>query len=486
MLTEFLITFIKMFIFNYCSKFTFFKIKKHYTISKNKETIILLVNILITTFYSIMYSLVEMKNVAVNNAFFYIIYILIVSIISKHGFQETFVLGIISIAITYISMFISTTVTFVFLMITSSDITVHRIVEYAIIGIMEFSVIYLFFKIKRYKNGLSFLSKKNNITSLGVFISVFLIIAFILIGKNTKDILVDTYCTIGLVTGALFMSYWLKTSITKYYKERMKDRTVELQSEQLKEKDEIITNLNQELSNVLEINHKYNKRLCAMEKAIGNFGDKLNFNEEFAKEYSEILDSLKNLSKEYKQEFENYNILPKTNIFSLDNLLDYMKTEAIRNNIEFDLEINGNINELIEKHISKSKLETLLGDHITDAIIAINARDNSNKKIKVIMGKDKEFYKISVLDTGIEFEIETLLKLGLERITTHKDSGGTGIGFMTTFETLKECKASLVIEEYNNEKDYTKSVNVIFDGKSEYNINSYRAEKINYQTRTIE
>ena len=90
---------------------------------------------------------------------------------------------------------------------------------------------------------------------------------------------------------------------------------------------------------------------------------------------------------------------------------------------------------------------------------------------------------IQVLDTGIEFEIETLLKLGLERTTTHRDSGGTGIGFMTTFETLKECNASLVIEEYNNEKDYKKSLNIIFDGKSEYNINSYRAEKIKLQNK---
>lgn len=52
-----------------------------------------------------------------------------------------------------------------------------------------------------------------------------------------------------------------------------------------------------------------------------------------------------------------------------------------------------------------------------------------------------------IYDSGIEFELETLKKLGLERITTHKKTGGSGIGFMTTFETLKECKASLIIEE---------------------------------------
>lgn len=48
---------------------------------------------------------------------------------------------------------------------------------------------------------------------------------------------------------------------------------------------------------------------------------------------------------------------------------------------------------------------------------------------------------------------------------------------MTTFETLKECKASLEIEEFNN-KEYTKAVIIRFDDKNEYRIHSYRAEEI--------
>jgi len=388
------------------------------------------------------------------------------------------ILLLISIASGFITLFLASSVNFIGMNILKLNTTNQNILEYVIIGIIQIILINIFFRIKRFKDGFSFIQNNNNSKKLGIFISfsiIFISVALCVIYRNR---LFDTILILGFAGVALIMIYWLQKSITKYYKERMKDRTVELQSEKLKEKDEIISNLNQELSNVLEINHKYNKRLSAMEKAIGNFGNKLSFNEEFAKEYSDILDSLNDLSKEYKQEFENNNILPKTNIFSIDNLLDYMKTEAIRNNIEFELEINQNINELIEKHISKNKLETLLGDHIADAITAINASDNSYKKIKVILGKDKEFYKISVLDTGIEFEIETLLKLGLERITTHKDSGGTGIGFMTTFETLKECKASLVIEEYDNENYYTKAVNIKFDNRNEYRINSVRSKEI--------
>ena len=88
-------------------------------------------------------------------------------------------------------------------------------------------------------------------------------------------------------------------------------------------------------------------------------------------------------------------------------------------------------------------------------------------------------------DTGVEFEIETLLKLGLEPVTTHKNTGGTGIGFISTFETINKCKASLIIQERNrkNTNDYTKAVIIRFDGKKEYRIKSYRADEIKKQAK---
>ena len=49
---------------------------------------------------------------------------------------------------------------------------------------------------------------------------------------------------------------------------------------------------------------------------------------------------------------------------------------------------------------------------------------------------------------------------------------------MTTFETLKECEASLIIEEYEKDNDYTKSINIIFDKNNNYKIKSYREEII--------
>lgn len=51
---------------------------------------------------------------------------------------------------------------------------------------------------------------------------------------------------------------------------------------------------------------------------------------------------------------------------------------------------------------------------------------------------------------------------------------------MTTFETLKDYKASLIIEERHEvkENDYTKSVIIRFDGNNEYKIRSYRGNQI--------
>ena len=56
---------------------------------------------------------------------------------------------------------------------------------------------------------------------------------------------------------------------------------------------------------------------------------------------------------------------------------------------------------------------------------------------------------------------------------------------MTTFETLRKTKGSLIIEEEYpmNNVDYTKVIKIRFDNKNEYRRNSYRAEEIRKQNK---
>ena len=135
---------------------------------------------------------------------------------------------------------------------------------------------------------------------------------------------------------------------------------------------------------------------------------------------------------------------------------------------------------MVNNLISKEDLETLLADHIKDAIIAINHTDNINKSVLVKLGNIDETYSLYIYDSGVEFKKEVLENLGKKPYTTHKDEGGTGMGFMNTFDTLRKCKASLIIEEFNKpcSDNYTKVIEIKFDNKNNFIVKSYQGIKI--------
>ena len=471
---------IKMFFINICSNYTMIKINNYRNITLLQKCLLLMMDILFAVVYLILRQRLE---ILIAFIFCYFLYSLAISLTVNTNILHGLVSNIISVSFSLIAMFVSTIINFIIYKLMFFDITIETIIEYVTIGIIQFLLIYLFFKIKRFKYGFSFLQgketmNKENTSKIGILVSSIIIAISLVLSRysrTTSKILIAI-----LILGGILMIYWIKKSITKYYKEKMKERTVEIQQEQIKQQDEKIKDLQTELADVLQINHKYSHRISAMEKAVTKLGTKLQANEEFAEEYGDILSSIKKLSKEYKEEVASVikeTKLPKTNIFSIDNLLEYMKQESEKDKIDFKLNLDFDINEILETKIPQNKLETMLADHIRDAIIAINCSENKDRRIKVVLDKEDNNYQIKFYDTGIEFEIETLSNLGLKRITTHKSAGGSGIGFMTTFETLKQCKASLIIEEYSD-LEYTKAVIIKFDNKNEYRIHSYRAEEI--------
>ncbi|MCI6653567.1 MAG: hypothetical protein MSH11_09215 [Ruminococcus sp.] len=198
--------------------------------------------------------------------------------------------------------------------------------------------------------------------------------------------------------------------------------------------------------------------------------------EEREKLLNEILILAQERSDLIVKEQVNTKVLPTTGISLIDGALSNMYIKATAHNIDFNLIINQDIHYLVNNLITQTDLETLLCDHIKDAIIAINSGVDIKGKILVTVTMNDDIYEISIKDNGVEFEVDTLAKLGLERITTHKDTGGSGIGFMTTFETLKKSNASLIITEYKTKTPFSKSITFRFDGLNIFIINSYRAD----------
>lgn len=388
--------------------------------------------------------------------------------------------------ITYIIYFISVLISGTILVFLFHNTTYNNTASIFIIFCVMLLIYFGIRKIKRLKNGVNFLKNVDNINKTSTLINIISIIVFIIFGilDNSYNVTINTFLFALTIISLGFIIYWMHTQITKYYKKNMKDRTIEVQKLEIEENKKEIKDVKEENLKLAEVVHRYNNRLSAIEMALEETINK-NTNLEFSNELSIILKETKEISKNFAKESEIVkNILPTTNIPGIDNMFKYMQNEAINNNIKFDLKLTDSIHDLIDNIIPKDKFETMLGDHLRDAIIAVNNSKNSYKSILVTLGIVENCYELSIYDTGIEFEINTLLKLGKERITTHKETGGSGIGFMTTFDTLRKTKGSLIIEEYDlNNSSYTKSINIRFDGKSEYRIYSYRADEIKRQNK---
>lgn len=408
--------------------------------------------------------------------------IIINSIVMKNEFN--YVSYIISFIMAYVIFWISVLISGIALRLCIPGMDYGNLISVFIIPCVAFALVSLLFKAKRLNKGFNFLNgiKDNkNILIITIFLTTITALVYVLLQKS-NSLTLNSILSVGVVLTSNNFIIWIKNQITKSYKTKMRDRTIEIQKAEIDEKNQMIEEIKDENLKLATAVHKYNHKFEALELAMKN-ALKLESKTEFAEEISVILKEVEETSKNFAKATEvTKNKIPETNIPGIDNMFKYLQEEARKNNISFDLKINASINSLIDNIIPKEKFEILIGDHLKDAIIAINSSEKSYKSILVILGLVDGVYEFSVYDTGIEFEIDTLLKLGKEQVTTHKDTGGSGIGFMTTFETLKECRASLVIEEYNPETTtYTKSVTIRFDGKNKYKICSYRAEKIKEQ-----
>ncbi len=409
---------------------------------------------------------------------FALIYSTLLSIRTKIYLMRSIYITIISLAISYIAFSISSTLTMLFWIIFFPY--QYNCILLSIISIIQFILIYFIFKIKRLKHGIPFLTNQNYTDIFEIFtltISILIIFLYFILNYYNKNSI--QYAFFGLLILALLLFPIVQRTFLLYQKYKLFIHTLKDYEQELSETKQKLETAIQEKERIVKSNHEFYHRQEALNKKldilIKNKIDAMNT--EFGNDYSDILDRLNTLSDEYKSKTNFLPSLVKTNIVEIDDMLIYMQSECAKNNIEFNVKIDCDINHILTNFITKSQLETLLGDLIRNAIIAINYSSNSYKSILVIFGIKDDAYEICIYDSGIPFEINTLINLGMQPASTHLDDGGTGIGFITTFETINSCKASFVINEITN-NNYTKSLEIKFDNKNEYVILSDRNDKI--------
>lgn len=397
--------------------------------------------------------------------------ILIISLMfSKDKITRAIISTSISFAINYTISFITIIINFMFNLTTQLD---DDYINLIVILISHFILLYLFFKIRRFKNGFSFLNNDNKNEYIDILVlNIGVIILFLIAILIHSDVSLAKELTLGTTTAIIIMFTTIKKSLQIYYKQKLLIQDLNETKEELEKTKNDLKQVEEENLGLSKKSHSIAHKQKALEYKI----QQLLTNVEISKEDAgEVQDRIKEIEKDlYKDKVVTK--LGKTDIPNIDDMLEYMQSECMKNKIEFELQISGNIHYMVNNLISKEDLEILLADHIKDAIIAINHTDNINRSILVRLGEIDGIYSLYIYDSGIEFEKETLAKLGKEPITTHANEGGTGMGFMNTFDTLKKYQASFIINELSepNKDNYTKVLVFKFDKKNEFKIMSYR------------
>ena len=470
------------------SYYTNFKII-NYTDRTKLKNIFYIIAIII---FAIICSLLKYEtNSLISTICLILITSLIFSINTKNSIWNSILVTVLSISINYILFLISVMINFIINVTIKAQ---NDYINFAMIILVYWILLIFLFRIRKFKYGFLFLqnnSKDEKLDILILNIGAIIVFSIIILSNYQRRVSVNVF--IGLIIFAIIMFITIQKSLQLYYKQKLLIQDLNETKEELEKKKQEIEQLEKENLTFSKKSHSLAHKQKALEYQINQLLLKSEIAEETSietklsnktekvnlEELIKVKDEISKLSKEVYNKTATVE-LSKTGIFEIDNILEYMQAESNKNDIEFNLQIKGNIYHMINNIIAKEDLQILLADHIKNAIIAIKHANNINKSILVKLGKIENVYSLYIYDSGIEFEKDTLLNLGKKPSTTHAKEGGTGMGFMNTFDTLKKYNASLIIDEIGkpSKDNYTKVLIIKFDNKCEFKLTSYRQEEI--------
>ena len=427
--------------------------------------------------FTFLFVLIRLNSIPMSHFFRFFMIPVILSILVKERKQlfNTLVIGLVSLTfvtiLEVIAHIIQAVVLWAFKLIPNGFLV------YSISILIELVLCVVSMNIKRFRKGFQFFQEEKNL-GLGVALSgVVMILKCMNLRENMEIDYMHIVYFAGGITSGFGLYLWIRRSITELYRKRQQLRSEEHYKEILEERDREIEKLNQSNAYLAKVVHRDNHLMSNLNTSIDMY---FNSDDEAYKE--NLLRELQTLSKERGEQINREQLesklLPSTGNSLIDGAINDLYIKAAAHGIDFNLTVSSTVDEIIGKFISQTDLQTLLCDHIKDAIIAVESRGETGGKILVNLSKQNDNYCVDIYDSGVAFEPETLTKLGLERVTTHAASGGSGIGFMTTFETLRKAYASLIITEFENRTPFSKSVSFRFDGETAFIIKTYRKEEL--------
>lgn len=351
-------------------------------------------------------------------------------------------------------------------------------------NIIHFSLIYYCFRIPRLKKGMGFIYHipSSNTGSTLCNVMIMLIIMFSQ-SKTKPESFMLIFHSIILFSSYLF-TYWWNYHITQTYRKLLKKNEIDSLNLLLEERNQEIAYLKNENEKLSRIIHKDNKLLPAISMAILDFPEKsANLDLPKTDNSSSLHIKLKELYAEREQavvtyEKERIPHLPETLYPSVNAVLSYMQTEALKHNIPYQVLLFDDLSDTIPKEVSEDDFVHLLSDLLANAINA--CRNTNSGMVQIYLGKTNGISTIKICNSESVFNIETLKVLGQTKHTTHADTGGSGIGLMDIWMLKEKYKATLLIDELTNSTSSSilTCVNILFNHKGHYIVQSDRYKEL--------
>lgn len=317
---------------------------------------------------------------------------------------------------------------------------------------------------------------EQGISNSGVFVCACILLCASFFTVASNEIVYALF--VFIIWGGVYLISWWKKKLQQFYLRKCEQNNILALQQALDSKEKEILHLKQQNEELSKIVHKDNKLVPAMQIAVHDLlvssieGKIIEKDKVFA--LNTQLNKLADERNSCLNIYENVNkVLPKTGILSTDGVIKYCLGRAHHWGIHFDFSITGSVKYLVEHILEENDLNTLIADLVENALIA--TKDSVQRTVLLNIGIDNtNVYRIDVFDSGCLFESATMQEIGKIRTTTHQDTGGSGIGLMTTFELLKKYDASFLIDEILPGNRYTKCVSVIFNHTHEFKVISNR------------
>lgn len=397
----------------------------------------------------------------------------------------SFITTVIAFAISY-GVYVISSFTIVFL---SSPLYFKTMlnIPYSILftsGILEIIFLYLLFRIKRFHKGMPFLSSTTFLNVGTIICLFFLILLTYLQTFDTSHFGTDAFLSFLLVISLAALIFWWQAQLTKSYLHKLQLLELESLRKELEETTKEMEHLKKQNEELGRLIHKDNKLIPALETAVTDFLSADGAEKNKALGASLIL-QLKELSGSRREILDEVSAARSrhfaTSIPALDTLLDYFDRRAEARKMKFTVNIAPNLEAYVPSKISSEDITHLLADLLENAIIAV--APCASRKIRLQIYPYRKWFIIELSDTGIPFQEKSLLQFGIQQLTTHESSGGSGIGLMDIWKLKEKYRASIHITEYRNTAPFSKRITFLLDHRSQYLIRTWRFEELRAKSR---